>query len=298
MQTFIEIIQNEEYSNIIDIECKNIANWRKYEIIECHFVIYPYNREVQADAMEIHPFEEYVEDILGKHKSVYEPIIENLNKRFGLFLVAIAVILVAIFHPEDFLSLEVIVSIIGAYVAGKELWVDIERYLVQFTKNARFRYLENYYSYELEGNTTLMQYAVFAKKQRYDKLALLPQKMDFIAQSNSKTLRLYFEGNTFAEKEQNMHLFSLHLATEWKEKIENEGYLFGFKLSLNRKRMGIWRNREYFQSLHKDECGCLNEKGDWKKGKLFFRDTFSLGKWKFFWKSGIQEQEPILKRKT
>lgn len=296
MQTLILVIPNKKYSNIIDIEWQNISELKKYDEIECHFVIYPYDREITADEIEIHPFEEYVEDILGHHKSVYEPINENLNKRFGLFLVLIAAILVAIFRPEDFLSIEVIVSIIGAYVAGKELWGDIEKYLIQFTKKSKFRYLENYYSYQLEGNTTLTQYSAFAKKQRYDKLALLPQKMEFIAQSNSKTIRLCFEGAAFTQKEENMHLFSLHLKEKWREKFEEEGYLLGVKISLNRKKMGIWSNKEYFQSLHSNEQGCLNEKSEWKKDATFFRQTFSVGKWKFFWKSGEIEKLQILKR--
>jgi hypothetical protein len=42
-------------------------------------------------------------------------------------------------------SVESIVSVIGAYFVGKELWDDIENLMIAISKDWRVRYLDRYY---------------------------------------------------------------------------------------------------------------------------------------------------------
>lgn len=296
LPTHIHIFRNTLYPNIIDIEMENIDLLRKYDAIECHIVAYPYHREVSADDIEIHPFEEYVEDILVNHKSAYEAIAQGGAKRFGFLLGIITTLVAFLFRKEGFLSAEVIASIIGAYIAGKELWTDVESYLIRLSKDRKLRYFEGYYNYTLEKNTTLSQYSAFAKQQRYKKDNLLATQMDFIEQSNSKTVRLYYEKATLLKTQTNAHIASLHLHPDSIEKWESGGYLIGVKLSLNQKKWGVWNNYELFQSLTDRGIGCLDLNSLWHENAVSFRKVRLWGKWKYFINSGVNEKQELIRR--
>lgn len=294
LPTHIHIFRNTQYPNIIDIEMENIDLLRKYDAIECHIVAYPYHREVSADDIEIHPFEEYVEDILVNHKSAYEAITQGGAKRFGFLLGMITTLVAFLFRKEGFLSAEVIASIIGAYIAGKELWADVESYLIRFSKDRKLRYFEGYYTYTLEKNTTLTQYSAFAKQQRYKKDNLLASQMDFIEQSNSKTVRLYYEKESLAKTQASAHITSIHLNPDIIEKWESGGYLIGVKLSLNQKKWGIWYNHELFQSLTINGIGCLDTQSKWHENAISFRKVSIWGKWKYFKQSGVRPNQQLI----
>lgn len=280
----IRIIPNKNHPQILDIELESFEEWKKYDSLEFHWVVYPYSREVAANHLEFHPFEEYVKDILDNQKSAYTRIQPSAPKRFGIFLGLVAALIVGYFHPEDFMSMEGIVSFFGAYIAGKELWADFDRYLVGFTRNFKLRYIEPYYSFRLEKNTTLAQYSAFAKKHRYEKKNITPEWMDYIEQSNSKTVRLKYESlNTIDNTpRESLHLLSLHIEPSKIEAMLKEGYLLGVKISLNKRKGFLMKNTELYQSLSKKENGALNLKGEWMPGMFAKRITFTGGRWKFF----------------
>lgn len=294
MQPYIHIIRNTQYPNIIDIEMQHFGALKEYDAIECHIVAYPYHREISADDIGIHPFEEYVEDILDKHKSAYTAIAKNGNKRMGLTLALIVGFVGFFFRKDAFISAEVIASIIGAYIAGKELWADLENYLLRGSNERKVRYFDGYYSYTIEKNTTLTQYAAFAKRQRYQKENLLATKMDFIEQSNSKTVRLYYEQSELKKVGEVAHIVSIHIQPEVLSKWESAGYLIGVKLSLNRKKWGIWHNKELFQSLSPDSMGCLDKASVWQKDAVAYRHVKVWGSLKYFQNDGILANEKLI----
>ncbi len=157
---------------------------KQFDSFECHFTLYPYDRRISSDNFKINPFEEYVNDILSNHRSVYERITENTGKIFGAFLGAVITAAFAIFKPEILVSVESVVSIFAAYTFGKEFWQDIQNGLIRITKNKRLSYTENSYSYVIEKKTTLTGYSTLARQKRLDFYSELPYKFEFSIKSH------------------------------------------------------------------------------------------------------------------
>lgn len=285
----LSISPNKNYPHIYEVELTNLAELAQYDSIEVHFVVYPYSREISAEKIEIHPFEEYIEDILDKQKSLYKRIEDGNNKRFGLGLAAVVMLIMATFKPEEFLAVQSIVSVFGAYIAGKELWGDLEKYLVYFTQKGKIRFFTGYFSYQLERNTTFANYTQIAKKNRYEKDAIIPEKIDYIEQSNSKTIRLSIlqEDLQKLAKEKSAHLFSIHLSEEIADIFRDKGRLFGVKISLNSHKWLYKKSIELYQSQNNTEFGALNEANVWLPDSIFQRITFYVGKWKYYHKTFV-----------
>lgn len=291
----IRLHKNEEIPNVYDVEMKQFEHLQKYDSVECHIVLYPYSRKICSENIKFYPFEEYVKDILSSQKSAYIPIHSQFHEMFGLLMGLILIVIFALFKPTELFSLEAIVSVLGVYFVGKELWDDIERMLIDISKTWRLRYQENYYAYQLGRHTTLTHYSRFAKKNRYGKVSLLPEKMDFITQSNSQTIRMCFVIKDLRSSQDSTgHIFSIHLDPALVQEFEQEGFMFGVKLSFNKDFLGVVRHFELFQSLHKGSKGCLDKNGEWTEGGIFYRKTLTLGRLKLFIKSGLLHQETII----
>jgi hypothetical protein len=291
----IRLRKNQAVPNIYDVEMCGVDRLQGYDIVECHIVLYPYSRRVTSEDFAFYPFEEYVRDVASQQRSAYTPIHSQFNEVFGLSLGVLIAAVFALFKPQDLLSIESIVSVFGAYAIGKELWDDIDRALVNLSKKWRLRLQDSYYRYQLEKHTTLTSYSCLAKRRRYGKSPLLPVKIDFIKQSNSQTLRMCFRVQDITPVEgPKAHVHSIHIDPERLADLEQGGFLFGVKLSLNKGFLGINRNLELFQSLDKDSIGCLNEVGGWVEGAVFYRHTLTLGRIKFYIDQGLVHGERIL----
>jgi hypothetical protein len=273
---------------IYDIELAGLEDRKGIDSLDCHLVVYPYSRRVNSHQLRLMPYEEYVADIVGRQRSVYIKVEERGKYVFGAVLALALVAVFAEFRPVELLSLESIVSVFGAYMVGKEIWDDIERGLQHMSGRWRLRYVENYYPYQLAGRTTLARYSEMAKEQRYGRRSLLPDRIDFIQQSNSQTVRLRFEsGSLRTLAGQTAHIASLHVDRAAAAVFRRAGHLFGAKLSLNRRRLGAERSLELFQSLDRGRPGCLDDRGRWHDGAVFWRRTWRLGKVKFFASHGL-----------
>ncbi|MBD3242565.1 MAG: hypothetical protein GF331_18390, partial [Chitinivibrionales bacterium] len=247
---FVRENRNAEIRHLYDIELRRLELLSRYSSVECHVVVYPYSRLVSSADITLSPFEEYVRDIQSLQKSSYTPIVSNFNKLFGLFLGAVITAVFMHFKPDDLVSVESVVSILGAFLIGKELWDDIDRMLVNLTKRWPLRLMEGYYSYKLEKDTTLTHYSKFAKRHRYGKDTVLPDKIDFIEQSNSQTVRTCFSGRDLRGLEgPAVHLLSVAINPECVDEYQNRGSLFGVKVSLNRAILGVTFSTELFQSV-------------------------------------------------
>ena len=293
----IRLRKNQELASVYDVEMGHLDDLRRYETLECHIVLYPYSRKVCANNILFYPFEEYVKDILTHQKSAYVRISSNFHKGFGVMLGLLITALFLLWKPEELLSVGSVVSIVGAYIMGKELWEDIERFFINLSKTWRIRYQEPYYAFELEKHTTLTHYSSFAKQHRYGKPTLLPEKMDFIEQSNSQTVRMRFNmADIPSSAESYSHVFSIHVDPDVFAEFEQEGFLFGVKLSLNQRRCGLRRCYELFQSIHKHTHGALDAHGAWIEHAIFYRKTLTCGRLKFFFKQGVIPQKTIIKQ--
>lgn len=294
-KNIVRVRENKKIPDIYDVELGHLDELHRLSSLECHVAFYPYSRNVTSDHFEFTPFEEYINDITSHQKSTYIKIKNRFCNIFGLFIGILIAVFFFMFKPSELLSIESIVSIIGAYFIGKELWGDIEELMINISKNWRIRYVDSYYFYHLEKHTTLSLYSRLAKKRRYGKEAILPEKMDLIQQKNSQTLRLFFNMRDLKPaKETYPHMLSIRLDPKLLQEFENDGFMFGVKLSFNKRFLGITRCREFFQSIDKDMKGCLKENGEWTNGAVFYRNTFILGRVKFFINKGLIENKSIL----
>ncbi|HRI26626.1 MAG TPA: hypothetical protein PK239_11500 [Chitinophagales bacterium] len=290
--------QNEHAPQFFDVELHHLPIIRQhYHNLECHLVLYPYHRKIVADRYRFYPYEEYVRDLAANHRSVYRPISQKNNKTFGLIFGLLIALVFARFKPDDLFSVESVVSVFGAYLLGKDLWTDMEQFLVRITHNLRLRYTDAYYYYQLERNTTLSQYSFFARRQRYNKQHLLPDKLDFIENSNSQTVRMLFNLQNLPQQtagEEAAQVLSVKFSEKVLPMLYAEGFMLGVKLSFNRRRGAFDEHFEVFQSLHKLQAGCINEQGEWINNAIFYRQTYSLGRLKYFKLSGVAQHEPLV----
>ena len=290
----IKLRKSAEMPNEFDVALERIPELAEYDSLECHIVLYPYSRKIKSSHFSFIPYEEYVKDVLSRQRSAYVPIVNYFNEVFGILIGILIAIIFAVFKPNDLFSVQSVVSIFGAYFIGKELWDDIERILMDISKDWRIRYTETYYSYRLEKFTTLTHYSCFAKRHRYDKETLIPDKIDFISQSDSKTVRMsYSLKDSCSPEKTELHLLSINLNPEHLEDFEKSGYMFGVKLSFNKKALLGHKCFELFQSVSDGAKGCLDENGKWVDDRIFIRKTFVLGRLKFFRKNGHVEGSMI-----
>lgn len=291
----IRVKKNPAVPDIYDVELMHLDRLKQCDSVECHIIVYPYSRKILSKHFEFNPYEEYVNDIAANQKSAYTKIKDSFKNVFGLFLGVLITVIFFIFKPVDLFTVESIVSVIGAYFVGKELWDDIENLMMDISKDWRVRYLDRYYYYRLEKNTTLSLYSQLAKKRRYGQAVVLPELMDFIQKSNSQTIRMYFHMKDLKKcEEDSAHILSIRMNSELLTDFEQEGYMFGVKLSFNKCFLGGVRSLEFFQSMDKDLKGCLDAAGEWANKGIFYRKTFTMGRLKYFRGTGLLTNESLL----
>jgi hypothetical protein len=293
----IRLRKNKALPNRYDVEMQGVERLRPFDRLECDIVLYPYSRQICSDDIHFYPFEEYVHDVLSNQRSAYAEIKSPMAQIFGLLLGLAIALAFARFRPQSLLQIESIVSVFGAYAIGKEVWDDIENLLVNVSKNWRLRYTGSYYRYRLEKRTTLTYYSYLAKRQRYGRATLLPEKIDFIKQSNSQTLRMYFNTQDLASLKDSMaHIHSIHIDEALIDDFQEAGYMFGVKLSFDRLTLGLCRCFEVFQSINKASVGCLDETGQWVQDAAFYRYTLSFGRLKLYVNQGMVRDVAVIDR--
>jgi hypothetical protein len=270
-----------------DVEMRGLDRLKHYGRVECHILVYPYSRNISSDDIHFNPFEEYVQDVLSRQRSAYSEIPNATDQLFGLLLGLLIALIFVIIDPRSLLEVEALVSVFGTYVVAKELWNDLERLLINATRDWRLRYQESYYRYQLEKRTTLTSYSYLAKRRRYGMQALLPARIDFVKQSNSQTLRMCFDVRELPLASADLaHLFSIQIEESVAADFDG-GFMFGVKLSFARRFLGFDRHWEVFQSLDTGRRGCLDANGDWQDGAAFYRGTLALGRLKFYARQGL-----------
>lgn len=294
-EDMIRLRKNQERPHAYDVELEGAECLKSYSSLEAHLILYPYNKNISSDDVNFFPFEEYVKDISSQQRSAYTRIRNSFGNTFGLLLGVLIILIVLRFRPSNVFTVEALVSVFGAYIIGKELWGDLEKFLMDSTKKRRIRFKENYYRYQLEKHTTLAKYTQLAKRHRYGKTPQIPEKIDFIRRSNSQTLRMCFDMKDFRfVRDQAAHILTILIEPTLLQDFEKDGFMFGVKLAFNRRFLCFTRCFEFFQSIHKEGKGCLTERGDWAEGTVFFRKCLTLGRLKFYLKSGMIQDRSIV----
>lgn len=286
----------KEYDNIYDVSLIQSENIKKFKSIEVSLFLYPFSRKVFSKNIKFNPFEEYVKDILSDQRSAYFKIGNNLNNLFGIFLGLLITIVFYYFKPNELLSIESIVSVFGSYIIGKELWNDIEKFLINVSKSWRIQFEENRYAYRLDKNTMMTHYTLLAKKERYGIMPVMPQKIHFINQSNSQTVRLFIKTNDIIQsKSKNSHLLSIRVDSEKMEQFEKDGYMMTVRMKFNKKILWWTKTWEFFNSINKGEIGCLDQHGRWTKNAVLVRRINSCRRLSLLLKSKLRKNCSLIK---
>lgn len=297
LEQMVHLDRHPDLPGVYDVSLRGLHKINGYDFLECHLVLYPYSRQLNSDLISVLPFEEYVRDILAQQRSAYKSIGQRGKNMFGITLGGLLLLLFALLEPVELYSIESIVTIIGAYAIGKELWGDLENWLVNATASSRLRFQPVYYSYQLERNTTITKYFFLARTNRYGYPMPLPYKMDFIQQSNSQTVRMLFRiADLPLQGGGAMHLLSLHLPPDLAGEFEEKGFLFGVKWGLGKKYGPLQHIDEVFQSFNGSSLGCLDALNQWREGNAFLRKTIVLGRLKWYWKNLILDAVELIKR--
>lgn len=86
------------------------------------------------------------------------------------------------------------------------------------------RYQTGYYAYQIEKNTTLTIYSALAREQRYGKASMLPERIEFISNANSKTARLKFSRDDLRPFHRDIaHILSIRFDASAARELENAG---------------------------------------------------------------------------
>ncbi len=278
LDNLIRLKHNPTLPYIYDVELNNIPALKQYEAVEVHLVLYPFSRQITADAYKFNPFEEYANDISTRRRSLYTRVPRAANSLFGIFLGVFIILIFLALKASEVYSLQSIVAILGAYFIGKDLWNDIEGALVKISQNWQLRYQTSYYEYQVEKNTTLTNYSALAREQRYGRASLLPEQMEFISNANSKTIRMKFSKNDLrAFQENTAHVLAIRLDPHLAEEFARAGFMFSVKVGLNERVLFFRRAHEFFQSLSAGTRGCLNFQNDWTPDAALARDAYFFG---------------------
>jgi hypothetical protein len=297
IKPYLNFTKNKKYPYIYDISLTSIQNLSKYSSIESHIVLYPYSRKIKADNFHFYPFEEYAENVLEDKRSIYSKISYGFSKTFGLILAILISIIFYVFNSGDLFTVQSIVSVFAAYAIGKDIWEDIDRFLVQNTRGHHISYSEKTYTYELEKESTLSRYSDLAKKRRYQKDSMLPAQMDLVQTSNAETIRMKYTNKELKRNnEDEKHILSIHVDESLVDAFDKEGYLLGIKLSLNKSFFGFNSCREIFQSFDNKELGALDIYGKWHKTSVLYRRVFRLGRIRLYLKNKIIENKSIISK--
>ncbi len=293
----VQVLKNEAFPHLFDIELTGAQRLRTFDSAECHVVIYPYSRQVNARHIAFRPYEEYVEEIEGHQRSSYARIGEPFRNVFGILLGTAILLIFACFKPEALFSVEAIISVFGAYTIGKEMWGDLESWLIKTTDNRKLRFQPRYYLYKLERHTTVTRYTRLARKNRYGVAMILSDKMDFIEQSNAQTVRMHFDREDYGDLAENkVHILSVHIDPAQLAAFEKRSYLLGFKLSLNHKWGPFVRSLEFFQSFDGAKRGCLDLQEKWISEAVLCRRTLSFRRWKWYRSQFVMNDMPLAER--
>ncbi|MDH5478209.1 MAG: hypothetical protein OEY50_07740 [Nitrospinota bacterium] len=293
---YVTFLRDREIPYLYDVELNRMDELKSYDSVELHVVLYPYSKIIDTSNYVVNPFEEYARDISGHLRSSYVPIHNPMANIFGLALGGLIAAIFSLVAPDELFSVEAVVSILGAYAIGKELYGDIDNGLVRLTKNWKARFLGQYYAYRMERGATLTSYSALARQRRYGKQTLMPELFDFMEKSNSVTVRLLFTDEDLARfyGGSSAHILSVSMDENLNDEFKNGGFMLGIKIAFNTRMYGLTHSRELFQSIDGQLKGCLVKGTEWKNGAVGERITYSLRRIKYFASSKVVENLSIV----
>ncbi len=269
-----------------------------YDNVFLILTFYPYNTNIKSHSFKILPYEEYVNEAVKAKKTTYKKMESSAGKTFGIMLGFFIVAVFYVVNASDLVSVESTVSIMGAYFVGKELWRDIDNYLLNLTKHLSVRWMPDDPGYTKSRFGTIQRYWDKAREIRYRKPMHIADNMDIIAHSNSKTIELALSRQTMKKEKEctqknvkSMGIVNFEFAasttsdgknTHIESTIKNKTYMFISKMILSRNYIFFVYNKEIFQSIDNGHVGILDDHNMWQKNTALIRTTIHIKRIKIY----------------
>lgn len=274
--TFL-IKRNKTDQTVLDLYL-DIDSCNKLSELKVKFLFYPFSREMKAEDYYIFPYEEYVNDINKGKRSSYSNQTSKQGMLFGLVLGILICFIVYLYKPSDLLSVESIVSIIGAFLLGKELWPDINDFLSNLTHKLPVSWRNYFYPYKRQKQDSLNKYSVLARENRYQDTSIYPDYFDYIEHSNSKRVDLYFKDLTCFHEEDKVRIASMHFPHETVDQITSSNYMSAVRFIKIKKFLFFRTETHYFQGMKNGKIGEITNNEKWQNGLISEQRYLCLGK--------------------
>lgn len=278
-KNIITLEADEKYKHVYHAYLDLRQVEERFDRVHLSMFIYPYSRRVNANNFRIMPYEEYINDLASGRRTAYRLISRIEANSFGLILGVLIFLVFFHWKPVDLFSVQSVVSIGAAYVLGKEMWVDIDSWLINFTAGWRMKWKQWEYFYEQEVQGTIEEMWLRAREKRYETKFLIAEKMDFVGQSNSKLIEVGLPVST-GEKDR-YHVLTLDFNQNCYPDVVRKGFMLGVKLGLEKNYGGLIVKREFFQGQDNGEVGAMVG-GKWRKGACLVRTTLELYRLKIY----------------
>jgi hypothetical protein len=275
--------RNAKASEVL-VTLNHLPKLAEFAAAEVTLSFYPYDKNLDADSFRFLPYQEYLEDVQHGQRTTYQPSNFIGDKFFGLWLSTMAFSLVGLLNPTKLYTLEAVLSILGAYALGKELWNDVDDFLIRLTKNWSLQWHEADYYYQREDFGTVQRFAQFARLKRYGNETTLASKLDFVTHSNSQTIDLYFRHSDLSHPNQkSARILSCEFVEPKKVRKSKVKGLWTAKISVHKSLLGFRLVQEAFQAEDATVSGTLDVGNHWKKGKVRVRQYLKIGRlsWQF-----------------
>jgi hypothetical protein len=273
----------------IDLLLDNVQSLKTFDNISISLVFYTYDKSLSKEDFKFLPYQEYTEEINLGNRSSYTPIGDFSDKIFGLFLGVSIIILFWFLQPSNLVSIEAIVGIIGAYIAGKELWSDIDKGLQNVTLNWPISWREQEFYYQKQDFGSIQNYLRFSRLKRYSQVFILPSKLDLITQSNSKILEIQFSKKELrAVDSDQLYFGSIEFDSKYSNSIAKGNYAITAKVSQIKNILGVQIASEFIQAIDSNKIGCLDSNKNWSEGKLSQRYTLKIAQLKLYYKNVLK----------
>jgi hypothetical protein len=251
----------------------------KIHLLEISLVVYPYTDEVDADQFKISPYEEYVADVESDKRSTYLPVVSQSSKFFGLFLGSIIAATFYALNVEDLFSVQSIVSVLGAYAIGKELWADVDAGLAELTKERSWRWLTQEYFYQRQDFGILQRFTQLVKTKRFGAITTLANKLDFVTHSHSKTVELLFTRVDLLHADEDIvRLGTVEFSALQDTQQLRETVMVGVKVRVSRSWGPLSFTQEYYQAVDQGTVGVVDDTENWHAGQALQRGCIGIGK--------------------
>jgi len=257
------------------------------------FSVYPYAKTINAADFKILPYEEYTKDLLTGKRSSYRQIPAVAREIFGIILGVIIALVFLVFRPAELISIQSIVSILGAYTIGKDIWGDLEVVLIDITRNWFFNWREPEFPYRRENFGTIQKFWELARYERNQIQVLLPNRLDYISNAHSKTAELLFnrhELQPHVQANSRFQVASVNFAPEAKQALMEQGMQLVFKVTLMKRFIFGELQYEFFQALDtkKRQVGAVSAvSSSWLPKAALHRLTWNYGRIKIYLNSRI-----------